>query len=124
MSLTSMKLTRTCLISYWLVLAFNHEMSVAKFENLPKTEVAKAKSATNLTRVLRAAASTHSAARPWPRPSKSMKRSQRLSSTWKRTSSKCSVMKDARHVGLGGSSSKVFGLKGTSVCVKSHVRRT
>ena len=40
MSLTSMKLIRTCFISYWLALALTHEMSVAKFENLPKTEVA------------------------------------------------------------------------------------
>ena len=37
------------------------------------------------------------------------------------TSSHSSVMKDARRSGLGGSSSKVVGLKRTFVCVK-HVR--
>ena len=73
----------------------------------------------HFTWVLRADPSTHSA-RPWPRPWRSMKPSQGSISTCKRTSSRCSAMKGARHSGLGGSSSKVVGLKVTFVCVK-HV---
>ena len=68
------------------------------------------------TWVLRADPSTHWA-RPWPQSWRSMKPSQRLIFTWTRTSSQCSAMKDARHSGLGGSSSKVVCLKGVSVCV-------
>ena len=53
--------------------------------------------------VCRADPSTHSAARPWPRPWKSTKPSQWSRSTIMITkSSQCSVMKDARRSGLEG----------------------
>ena len=60
----------------------------------------------DFTCALRADPSTDSA-RPWPRPWKSTKPSQRLSSTCQGPGSQCSVMKDTRRSGLGGSSSKV-----------------
>ena len=76
----------------------------------------------HFTWVLRVDLSTHSAARPWPRPWKLMKPSQWSILTSSRSHG-CPEQ-DARHCGLGGSCSEVVGLKGTFLWVNhNHGRK-